>query len=158
MKSLFLFALFSSWSIAAIAYCPSSYSSCDYYICAEEHNPCGKQGYWIGWGHRYCQKYLDSEKSFSLEAQQWLRENRQCLQSRAEEISQGTQCSGIRKAAMESHVGCYVETGFCELSFKDKAAILWGLRTALNAPEAWIEGIRLEKACREQGLSSILRY
>lgn len=112
----------------------------------------------MGWGHRYCQKFLETESSFSLEAQQWLRENRQCLQARAEEITEGTQCSGIRKAAMESHVGCYVDTGFCALEFKDKTAILWGLRTALTAPEAWIEGIRLEKACREQGLSAVLRY
>lgn len=158
MKS-FTFALILTFvSSLASAYCPPSYSSCDYYVCAEEHNPCGKQGYWMGWGHRYCQQYLESENKFSIEAQQWLRENRQCLQARAEEITQGTQCNGIRKAAMESHVGCYVETGFCSLSFKDKTAILWGLRTALNAPEAWIEGIRLEKACREQGLSAILRY
>lgn len=131
----------------AYAYCPSSYSSCDYYVCAEQHNPCGAQGYWIGWGHRICEIFLSKEETYSVEAAQWLRENRNCLQARAEEIKEGAQCSGIRRAAMESHVACYVDTGFCELSLVDKAAVLWNLRSAMVAPEAWLEALNLNKAC-----------
>ena len=146
MKTIFgLAILFASFS--SQAYCPSSYSSCDYYVCAEQHDPCGPKGYWMGWGHRFCQKFLDKEDQFSFEAAQWLRENRNCLQARAEEITERSQCSGIRKGAMESHVACYVDTGFCELSLSDKASILWNLRAAMSAPEAWIEGLNLNKAC-----------
>ncbi len=152
MKALIVSTLVFGSAFApssVLADCPSSYSSCNYYQCAEAHNPCGSQGYWIGWGYRFCQKFLNSEQKFSLEAQEWLRSNRRCLQVRAEEISTEIACPQVRKAAMESHVSCYVEAGFCELSIKDKSAILWDLRSALAAPEAWIEGLRLQAACRK---------
>lgn len=108
----------------------------------------------MGWGHRFCELFLNKEESFSIEAGQWLRENRNCLQARAEEIKEGAQCSQIRKAAMDSHVGCYVDAGFCELSLADKAAILWNLRSAMVAPEAWLQGLSLNKVCGERPNSS----
>lgn len=153
MKTFFGFAILFL-SVHAQAYCPSSYSSCDYYVCAEEHQPCGPKGYWTGWGHRICEKFLNKEAKFSLEAQQWMRENRNCLQARAEEIAEHAQCSTIRKAAMQSHVACYVDTGFCHLNLADKAAILWNLRDAMLAPEAWVEAFNLNKACNEASATS----
>jgi hypothetical protein len=155
MKTILgLILLFASLNVRA-SYCPSSYSSCDFYVCAEERDPCGPNGYWMGWGHRICEKFLNKEEKFSLDAQQWMRENRECLQARAEEITAYAQCSSIRKAAMESHVACYVDTGFCELDLADKAAILWNLREAMTAPEAWIEGLNLNKACGARSAGSL---
>lgn len=134
----------------ANAACPASDSSCDFYICKEQEHPCGPRGYWMEFGQPYCEKFLLDEGSFSPQSQVWLQDVRLCLQERVADISSEFSCETIHKEAMHSHVSCYVDTGFCELTYFEKLKIYWYLKGALRNSRTWLEAQLLNQACKAQ--------
>lgn len=131
--------------------CQPVIDSCDFYLCKETEEPCGIKGYWLAYGYKFCRMFLNETQEFSEPSKKWMSKVRYCLQN---EIKQGTDvlsCQENRRFAMDSHVGCYVETGFCQLSLKDRASIIWMLRSALVLPMTYIEGIELEYLCMVHG-------
>lgn len=147
MKWFFLFLILP---VFAKANCPASRESCSFYRCMEKERPCGPHGYWMGFGDRYCRAFLNHQDSFSEESQRWLTDVRECLQVRVHEVANDVQCRDIYSTAMNSHVSCYVDTGFCNLAFRDRLKIYWWLRMSLTNAKTWQEAFLINKACRHQ--------
>lgn len=113
----------------------------------EEKSNCGADGYWLKFGAHYCQKFLDKEKTFSSVGQRWLQMVRQCLQERADDVSRQVSCSRIEREAMDSHISCYIDTGFCNLPKRDMLKVYWHIKSTLNSALAWREAFIINKAC-----------
>jgi len=120
----------------------------------EKEHACGKNGYWKHFGGPYCRLFLDHENQFAPQSQIWLRDVRECLQATLVDKVDGLSCSQINSDARISHVGCYVETGFCELPWSQKLRIFWWLRKAWLTSGNLKEGEQLFKACKQPHLMS----
>ncbi len=115
--------------------------SCHFYsACLEAQEPCGADGYAVGYGERFC--YAFKNASFSAKGQAWRDNVMQCLQnalvpelavSRAPTLA----CAELTDVAFGSHPACYTETGhsICYLPPSDLAAVFGtiGLGEALKA-------------------------
>ncbi|UYL08351.1 hypothetical protein B9G69_015015 [Bdellovibrio sp. SKB1291214] len=128
--------------------CPVSDKHCDFYRCMEEQQPCGKRGYWKDFGSPYCELFVRDEKKFSPDSQIWLQDVRLCLQTRLRESVEGLQCGDIKEKAIDDHVSCYVDTGFCQLTFREQFKIMWYLKGALRDYRTWREAELLRRACQ----------
>ncbi|MDG0816638.1 hypothetical protein [Bdellovibrio svalbardensis] len=116
----------------------------------EQEKSCGSKGYWKEFGYPYCTKFLINQNKFSPRLQRWLTDVRECLQVRVSESTQQASCSQTYRAAMDSHVSCYVDTGFCELNMAERFKIYWSLKGALRHQITWKEARLLRHACNEK--------
>lgn len=136
-KSIFVLAIILSSSVASaqlyIQECVPQAYTCDFYLCMESKFSCDVNGYFLSYGYRYCRKTMEAEetKDFSPEGYSWLEKTRQCLQERLLSESEGRDCKEIKKKSTEQHVDCYYQSGFCELSMKDKRKIYGSLASSL---------------------------
>jgi len=122
--------------------------NCEYYLCEETRRSCGQNGYLVSFGHRYCQKFLDTnEKKFTDEGQQWLSEVRTCLQERLREIPEKLSCRDLKRRAFAQHVPCYIETGYCHLPRKDRRRIQLLLMNAIFKKGIVENALKVMSAC-----------
>lgn len=145
---LLVLALVSPKTEASL--CRAADDSCDFYLCKEQENPCGKKGYWLGYGHKYCDKFLQNEARFSEASRAWFKSVRYCLQDEARLFNNHESCDDSYNEAMNSHVDCYVEADFCSLPLRDRAQVLWTLRAALLLPVTYVEGLGLQLECMSE--------
>ncbi|WP_413288519.1 hypothetical protein [Bdellovibrio sp. HCB337] len=129
--------------------CTPDVNSCAFYVCQEKQQPCGPRGYPLGFGFKFCQIFLDTEQTYSVDAHAWLRRVRVCLMDSMNELSENgpRSCKQIKDEGFRSHLGCYVDTGFCELSFADQWVISWSMRTSFVHPEVIRDGVAVMQAC-----------
>jgi len=52
------------------------------------------------------------------------------MQAIDDEVDSLESCDGILEIAYDSHPACYVDTGFCELSWLDMAWVFWTIDSA----------------------------
>lgn len=132
--SLLASSLLFSSTVLAQNNCQASSTSCEAYSCLEEKVSCGEKGYFLKFGLKNCENFLEKEEEMSPSAQAWMPRVRLCLQAELFQITDQVQadapiwssaktCKKIKKEAFKSHVDCYVETGFCELSWSDRLKI-----------------------------------
>lgn len=148
---LLILGLFTTHPSLAEACTPSA-DHCEYYRCMERARSCGPRGYWQDFAIPYCQKFVNDNAKFNKESQRWLRDVRECLQVRLNEVAGKASCNQIKDDAMDSHVGCYVDTGFCSLDAADKIKIFWYLKGAIRDWRTWKEAELLRQACLQQGI------
>lgn len=129
--------------------CEPDVSSCSFYLCQEQEHRCGPRGYPVGFGFKFCQLFLNTEKNYSNEAYGWLRRVRVCLMDSMNEIvSRGRKsCDQIKDEGFRSHLGCYIDTGFCDLSLRDQWKISWAMRTSFIHREVIRDGLSVMQAC-----------
>ncbi len=141
---------FSINSIFAKDYmeCIPSPFDCNYYKCIEDTKNCGKLGYPMRLGHRYCEKFGKRSNRFSPEGQVWLYSVRLCLQEELNRSVQELSCKKIKKKAADHHLKCYFETGFCQLSKQDQRKIYGVLGMAMMRPYFVKIGLKLLNKCR----------
>ncbi|UOF02762.1 hypothetical protein [Bdellovibrio reynosensis] len=113
----------------------------------EQKQPCGKDGYWLHFGDHYCNKFLDDQAAFPQKTQVWLKDVRECLQTRAEELSRQISCERMQEEALDSHVGCYIDTGFCDLNLYERMKVYWYLRRTMMTSHAWKEAAAIHNLC-----------
>lgn len=102
-----------------------SRTDCGYYKQIEEEYKCGPKGYPLKFGYPLCQKYLKSEPNLSKNLKKWFPKVRHCLQDYIERKHGSIRdCQDLKVKALNSHIGCYKQTGFCELYFSDRLSIL----------------------------------
>lgn len=142
-KSMFLVFLSLVLSERALAQaepttCSSLIGTCEYYDCVEhELLACGSEGYVLGYGKRYCEKFAQvrplphltphEKELFPVEWNSWLQKTAQCLHSAIDDYfleGSSRSCSTLRSAAFASHAHCYT-TGdsFCFLPPRQVANI-----------------------------------
>jgi hypothetical protein len=125
--------------------------SCAYYACrdAERPEPCGEEGYYLGFVGRYCTLFsVATVPRLSSRGQEWIADVRTCLQESMEYVGNDVSCSEVKRRGYDAHPGCYVDTGFCELPLSDVIAIantvspldLGGqaVTTALECVRQWV--------------------
>ncbi len=126
---------------------------CGYYRCREVEQPCGGDGYLLGYAGRYCERFaLVTEPQVSPAASAWLMRVRRCLVERLDtQVPTDVSCETLWTKGTRSHVECYLDTGFCGLSPKDWFDILRSidlgdvpLRTLLSTGSGcvgeWLDG------------------
>jgi hypothetical protein len=122
MRLLLILALIFT-SIFAI-YCQnweelSQNGTCDFYPkCLEAKYKCGPKGYPIGYGFKYCSKFVQYIDEFPPQGQQWIRKTLVCLKQSL--IKEFTNCQQVFNAAFDSHPQCYYQAGFCDLFLDSK--------------------------------------
>ncbi|MEZ0391833.1 MAG: hypothetical protein ACAH59_06440 [Pseudobdellovibrionaceae bacterium] len=142
----FWLALASSFSVSVQAAEPSSVT-CEYYESLEQEMTCGPEGYLQKWAYPMCQMYIKKAPKLSGSLQAWFPEIRFCLQAKLHEIKTELTCPNLEDLAIESHVSCYVETGFCNLSQSDQWKLMELINVNLFEP-LWLEtSARIVWAC-----------
>ncbi len=132
--------------------CSQLIGSCDYYTCIDTQRlSCGDQGYALGYGRRFCQKFtgmsfapartrLEAEL-FPASGDAWRDEVRSCLQEELETFFTDTQnasCEQLRTFAFASHPHCYTKgPSFCELSPENVVRIGLTIKTDLLTGESF---------------------
>ncbi len=96
-----------------------------FYQCAEQTLQCGDDGYLIGYGTRYAERFYRYTRAWmSPRGKRWLDDTLVCLQVKLRErIDASTSCDDVRTIAFDSHPECYVESGFCGLPVTDWFAV-----------------------------------
>lgn len=148
---LLLISIYSCLAFADSSECKPDANSCEYYLCKEINDPCGVKGYWLAYGYKYCRIFLTQTDSFSNTSKIWMYKARYCLQQALQLETKDRECSEDRKVAMDSHVACYIQSGFCSLSLKDRSEIIWLLRSAFTQPMTYVEGLEVEYQCTLKG-------
>lgn len=103
---------------------------CAFYAnCLESRYQCGPDGYPIGYGQHYCQKFSNNRDLFDARGQQWVIDLIHCLQlalvgDAIDATPPALDCQALREQASASHARCYTSTGFCTLSVQDWAAVV----------------------------------
>ena len=94
---------------------------CSFYPdCLEAAYNCGPTGYPLGYGNKYCNKFLDNYVIYDKDGQAWIDGTLLCLKEALVplvEDTTGQTCKTVNDFAFASHVGCYVNNGFCDLAF-----------------------------------------
>lgn len=156
MKKQLLFAalVFLVGNLTYAQTCSWSSENCEYYACKEKELQCGAQGYPKFFGEYYCKVYLAYAPQLSPSGQLWLYAARLCLQQKLEQISTITQnCGQIHILAINSHVQCYTQMGYCGLGFWDKLQIkaiaAQEIFRSGHLEEAWSTLVQINQMCEK---------
>jgi hypothetical protein len=114
--------------LAPTCFSPPKHDCRFYAECLEATKPCGAQGYALGYGGRYCKRFLDNE-ALSEAGAVWRDEVMVCLQKRAGRFLDNTPatCTEITDGAFDDHPGCYTQphASICALPASDWLSIVW---------------------------------
>ncbi|KAF9228276.1 hypothetical protein BS17DRAFT_773401 [Gyrodon lividus] len=101
---------------------------CSFYAtCLESRYHCGPDGYPIGYGQKYCQKFSDERSNLDAQGQKWMIDTMHCLQFVLVPDAidaNATTCNALKDQAFASHAGCYTSNGFCTLGVHNWVAVL----------------------------------
>lgn len=108
---------------------------CDFYQDLDEKKNCSADkdaNYLIGFGYYFCNKFGPLMEKWTTQDPKtvWSFEVRRCLQRELLNYTNKnaeSSCQEIQDFAFDSHRGCYVESGFCQLKLNDQKEILEGL-------------------------------
>ncbi len=91
------------------------------YECVEQVAACGSDGYPIGYGKKYAERfYRHARPKMTSRGKQFIDNTLVCLQEELQSrIDDDTSCQDIRTIAFDTHPACYVASGFCELPVWD---------------------------------------
>jgi hypothetical protein len=121
---------------------------CEYYKDVEARFLCGRQGYPINYGYRMCNLYLRQQHSVSPGLRQWFPKVRYCLQKYLHNNQTKFHgCQDLKAKALRSHVGCYVKTGFCALSWSDRLTIVRSLEWGVFSRDVLAQAYAVQQAC-----------
>ena len=98
---------------------------CRYYECLEQFAECGAAGYLSGYVGPYCQRFTQvTIPRLSDDGAAWVGRVRECLIERmADGFYEGERCDTLWQRGSDDHVGCYVDSGICDLGPGDLLAI-----------------------------------
>lgn len=116
---------------------PLTNNECGFYTdCLETHYPCGDDGYALGYGFKYCQRFSEYEGCDDQYWKDWVNGTLSCLQQSLVPVVETNPdlltCDGIKSTAFDSHPKCYTGDGtespsapsICFLPVRDQACVL----------------------------------
>lgn len=136
--------------------CDEWIGTCDFYLCQEQKNPCGLDGYNLNYGYKYCShsKFSLLPKMETVAGRQWVKNVFMCLQKKnfedSNKLFNNLKCEAIQTASINSHSDCYVEAGFCNLKNQEKIKILNLIKKEIFLGKALLQGFEIFKQCQEQ--------
>jgi hypothetical protein len=95
---------------------------CQFYACREAGHTCGPSGYYLGFAEKYCVRFLQALRPrMSPAGQRFLDVARDCLMRYVDtQLPANDVCDDVKARAFQSHVACYHDNGFCQLSLEDR--------------------------------------
>ncbi|PPQ80729.1 hypothetical protein CVT25_001849 [Psilocybe cyanescens] len=148
-----------------------------YRDCLESRFHCGSEGYPLGYGEKFCEKFVAGQEKLSSAGQKWMMDTMQCLQrvlvpdatapdsklkldsdsesvhgtngSDSESFLKDRRCSALKEKAFDSHSACYLSNGLCSLSGRDWVQIveIIGVKTLFDSWDAIKETIEAAEGC-----------
>ena len=151
---LIIAGVLSSFFISISAWasnCTSQLGQCGYYKCVQDEIRCSDSDYLSGFAIPYCYKYQADQKNYSDRGQIFLSKVRYCLQVKIEDFTNENQyaCKDLREYAIHSHIGCYLNSGFCELSMAEKMRIVLTAKSDLIHGDVRKAGLETMKLCNQ---------
>ena len=129
--------------------CESLVDDCEYYTCIEKDRACGKRGYPIGFGRKYCNKFGKNEANFSSDGKKWIESVKSCLIENISYVEQGVTCDMFKKEAIAHHVPCYLDAGYCDLSKKDKREVIKTIKASMWRVDIILAGFKVITSCQK---------
>lgn len=127
--------------------CSQYENDCEYYSCVAEAKHCSDASYPVSFGKRYCLRYENQVNRFSDAGKVWIEEVRKCLIKDMSTFENDLSCPQLRKRAFKGHVPCYVESGYCNLGWRDKTQILKTIWPSIRNVHILASGINVLRAC-----------
>jgi hypothetical protein len=124
-----------------------SASECDFYREKSAAMQCPSSGYLIGFGYKYCRYFVDHADEFSSEGQATLQKIRFCLIDSLKRPLVALTCDNIKDLAMQNHIDCYVNNGFCSLDLFDRLQVYWLLKDRLQDTSFLAAGEEIRRQC-----------
>ena len=126
--------------------------SCFFYTnCMENKVPCGQSGYAIGYGSKFCNKFVRNINFFSSSGQTWMYATMNCLQKALVSPLQQCDktCSELRTLAFDSHPSCYVTSGvgICNLPYSDWFGVVRVVGSELFTDEGFLQVLKTVPSC-----------
>ncbi|KDQ06911.1 hypothetical protein BOTBODRAFT_167643 [Botryobasidium botryosum FD-172 SS1] len=126
---------------------------CSFYAtCLESRYQCGPNGYPIGYGQHFCQKFSDERDLLDAQGQEWMVNTMHCLQKVLVGNAidaQATTCTALSHQAFGSHAECYLKNGVCTLGPHDWEAIfeIVGIKTLFKSWDAFKSSFEAAAGC-----------
>jgi hypothetical protein len=122
--SIFITSIFLTLAPLSVQATPAAglVGTCDYYQALSDSLDCDSQGYLLHFGAHYCWKFVIEEPAFSPAGQAILDRIRTCLQTGLENAPALT-CANVESIAVATHFPCYIQSGFCNLSFAEQSVL-----------------------------------
>lgn len=139
--------LFSYSALAADSICADHLNDCEYYTCVAVSKNCSSRSYPTRFARRYCLRYDARNERFSQRGQEWINNVRSCLIHEMNTYVDDLTCGELKKRAFKDHVPCYIESGFCSLSNRDRKQILKTIWPSLKSFQVVLSGIETYKSC-----------
>jgi hypothetical protein len=132
---LLMLSMISSQLLAQNSLPPNCFNPTDlschfYHECVETVSPCGEDGYALGYGEKYCERFL-LDDNFSANGKKWRDQTLLCLQRQLVPVvvteiktPASYECHEITNIAFNSHPHCYTGDGpgtisICQLPLSD---------------------------------------
>lgn len=147
-----LLMAFSSAVLAGdnLAECESKSTSCDFYSCIEQKISCGCDGYFIGFGERFCRRFDKIFGKLSPQGKEWFMTARQCLTNKTLALDKTSSCHEIEEQSYNDHKPCYISSGYCDLPKSDKAKIIKVVFPLLLKKNVFVMGKEIQLNCLRQ--------
>ncbi|MBX2987022.1 MAG: hypothetical protein KF802_03910 [Bdellovibrionaceae bacterium] len=143
-----LTALLALAPAAEASPCSPWLGECSYYRCLSAQQSCGEREMIPRVALTYCERYHDNEAAFTPHGRRFLNDVRRCLQEKIEAAAPAT-CARSSEVFQDVHFDCYLETGYCDLSWGDRGRIAWIGRRMLVGTDFFWTGRRIEAACHD---------
>lgn len=113
---------------------------------------CGKNGYPLGYGEKYCHKFAKARPKLSGKGKAWVTKTMLCLQKHLVPWATGQKkatCANLKSHAFATHPGCYIKGGVCTLGPKDWAVIVdtVGFIELFNSKDALLASLKTVGGC-----------
>ena len=95
---------------------------CEFYKDKSQELNCNNENYLMSFGYKYCRLFFYPPNQVSQNAINVFEHIRPCLINDLQNYKNLT-CENTKSVAFQSHINCYVDNGFCELSEHDKGII-----------------------------------
>jgi hypothetical protein len=97
--------------------CQEHLGTPEFYQCREDLFACGEEGYYLGYAHKYCDRFQTETRPLMTAAgQDWLDCTLVCLQEHVmNNIPVEASCDATMESAIAAHNGCYLQCGLCSL-------------------------------------------
>ncbi|XP_063443732.1 uncharacterized protein LOC134724562 [Mytilus trossulus] len=156
-KSVFILLVtlntFTTASVDPKCIAKANRGDCQFYQCFEQQRQCGKSGYLIGYGYKYCNRFKSFYSSFSTAGKNWINCVRPCLTKALigkyqESLGPGQKCKQLKTSAFDTHVKCYLDCGFCKIYTSNLSALRKVLSfTDLLSVDSLKQIIKVGKEC-----------
>lgn len=142
IKILFFVVL----SFLQTAFAQPDISECEAYRHRSDQLQCTEEDYFINFGERYCQIFVEKNHRFTNYGQEVLAFLRSCLIQSMESDDNMT-CENAKELAQEHHYGCYMESGYCSLGLYDRVQLGWIVKYEFFDPGFLAVSEKINLAC-----------